>query len=94
MSSYASIKLHEELTSRIPHFVLRLFRRNKVLDAHEEGSVHSFVAPSPEVVVFLEMVVQVLLQNLVSDEPHAADRTLELDVLIEFFDDAIIRSIR
>jgi hypothetical protein len=66
---------------------------HEVFDGHEEGSGDSFVSSSSEFIVLFEVHVKMLFEDLVSNEPHSADRALELDGFIYLSNDMFIGSI-
>lgn len=61
------------VTSGVPHALRGRLGSDEIFEGHEEGSGDSSVSSPSEVIVFLEVHVEMLLEGLVSDESHPAD---------------------
>lgn len=84
----------------LERFILTIFEvldlnlgLRKIFFIEKLGSWNGSIASASELVVLWEMHVEVLLEDLVSNEPHSADGALKLHSLVNFGDSEEVKSV-
>lgn len=84
----------------LERFILTIFEvldlnlgLRKIFLIEKLGSWNGSIASASELIVLWEMHVEVLLEDLVSNEPHSADGALKLHSLVNFGDSEEVKSV-
>lgn len=59
-------------------------RKDEILGCLEEGSRDCSIPSPSKLIVFSEMPIKMLLESLIPNEAHSANRALELNLFVDF----------